>query len=66
MGRAQYKPIMEYCGGTEIGGGFVSGSFLQPQSLATFSTPAMGCSLFLIGNDGIPLVSTIQPYIWKK
>ncbi|XP_058195897.1 hexanoyl-CoA synthase isoform X2 [Rhododendron vialii] len=55
MGRAQYKPIMEYCGGTEIGGGFVSGSFLQPQSLAAFSTPAMGCSLFLIGNDGIPL-----------
>lgn len=60
MGRAQYKPIMEYCGGTEIGGGFVSGSFLQPQSLAAFSTPAMGCSLFLIGNDGNPLVSTIQ------
>jgi len=55
MGRAQYKPIMEYCGGTEIGGGFVSGSFLQPQSLAAFSTPAMGCSLFLIGDDGIPL-----------
>lgn len=52
MGRALYKPIMEYCGGTEIGGGFVSGSLLQPQSLASFSTPAMGCSLFIIGNDG--------------
>lgn len=62
MGRAQYKPIMEYCGGTEIGGGFISGSFLQPQSLAAFSTPAMGCSLFLIGDDGIPLVRTITTY----
>lgn len=53
---------MEYCGGTEIGGGFISGSFLQPQSLAAFSTPAMGCSLFLIGDDGIPLVRTITTY----
>ncbi|THG08659.1 hypothetical protein TEA_015529 [Camellia sinensis var. sinensis] len=53
MGRAGYKPIIEYCGGTEIGGGFVTGSLLQPQSLAAFSTPAMGCSLFIIGSDGI-------------
>ncbi|RVW17130.1 putative acyl-activating enzyme 17, peroxisomal [Vitis vinifera] len=52
MGRAQYKPIIEYCGGTEIGGGFVTGSLLQAQSLASFSTPAMGCSLFIIGDDG--------------
>ncbi|KAL6973533.1 putative acyl-activating enzyme 1, peroxisomal [Sarracenia purpurea var. burkii] len=55
MGRAQYKPIIECCGGTEIGGGFVSGSHLQSQSLAAFSTPAMGCSLFIIGHDGIPI-----------
>ena len=58
MGRACYKPIIEYCGGTEIGGGFVSGSFLQPQSLAAFSTPAMGCRLFILGDDGHPIVST--------
>lgn len=63
MGRAQYKPIIEYCGGTEIGGGFVSGSLLQPQSLAAFSTPAMGCSLFILGDDGHPIVSIIAPYI---
>ncbi|KAK6925192.1 AMP-dependent synthetase/ligase [Dillenia turbinata] len=55
MGRAQYKPIIEYCGGTEIGGGFISGSLLQPQSLAAFSTPVMGCSLYILGNDGRPL-----------
>ncbi|XP_059644423.1 probable acyl-activating enzyme 17, peroxisomal [Cornus florida] len=55
MGRAHYKPVIEYCGGTEIGGGFVSGSLLQAQSLAAFSTPAMGCSLFILGDDGIPI-----------
>ncbi|KAK1315876.1 putative acyl-activating enzyme 17, peroxisomal [Acorus calamus] len=55
MGRANYKPVIEYCGGTEIGGGFVSGSLLQPQSLAAFSTPAMGCTLLILGPDGNPL-----------
>ncbi|KAJ8752392.1 hypothetical protein K2173_004028 [Erythroxylum novogranatense] len=55
MGRAHYKPVIEYCGGTEIGGGFVTGSFLQPQSVAAFSTPAMGCSLFILGGDGHPI-----------
>ncbi|MBA0678399.1 hypothetical protein Goari_019751 [Gossypium aridum] len=55
MGRACYKPVIEYCGGTEIGGGFVSGSFLQPQSLAAFSTPVMGCRLFILGDDGHPI-----------
>ncbi|XP_062116885.1 hexanoyl-CoA synthase isoform X3 [Humulus lupulus] len=55
MGRAHYKPVIEYCGGTEIGGGFVTGSLLQAQSLAAFSTPAMGCSLFILGSDGYPI-----------
>lgn len=59
MGRAQYKPIIEYCGGTEIGGGFITGSLLQPQCLSAFSTPSLGCSLFILGEDGIPIVSII-------
>ncbi|OVA06442.1 AMP-dependent synthetase/ligase [Macleaya cordata] len=55
MGRAYYKPVIEYCGGTEIGGGFVCGSLLQAQSLSAFSTPAMGCTLFILGGDGNPI-----------
>ncbi|CAN1180408.1 Hexanoyl-CoA synthase [Linum perenne] len=55
MGRANYKPVMEYCGGTEIGGGFVTGSMLQPQSLAAFSTPAMGCRLYVLDDNGLPI-----------
>lgn len=58
MGRAQYRPVIEYCGGTEIGGGFVSGSLLQAQALAAFSTPVMGCSLYIIGDDGYPIPQT--------
>lgn len=55
MGRACYKPVIEYCGGTEIGGGFITGSLLQPQVLAAFSTPAMGCHLFILDNNGAAL-----------
>ncbi|RLM74247.1 putative acyl-activating enzyme 17, peroxisomal [Panicum miliaceum] len=55
MGRACYKPVIEYCGGTEIGGGFVTGSLLQPQALSAFSTPAMGCNLFILDGSGNPL-----------
>lgn len=38
-------PIIEYCGGTEIGGGYMTGSLLQPASPATFTTPALGMEL---------------------
>ncbi|GMH21538.1 hypothetical protein Nepgr_023380 [Nepenthes gracilis] len=55
MGTAHYKPVIEYCGGTEIGGAFITGSLLQAQVLAAFSSPAMGCSLFILGSDGIPI-----------
>ncbi|KHN45999.1 Putative acyl-activating enzyme 17, peroxisomal [Glycine soja] len=59
MGRALYKPIIEYCGGTEIGGGFVCGSLLQAQSLAAFSTPAMCCSLFILDDEGLPIPQNV-------
>jgi acyl-coenzyme A synthetase/AMP-(fatty) acid ligase len=59
MGRACYKPVIEYCGGTEIGGGFVTGSLLQAQALSAFSTPAMGCNLFILDSSGNPLVSVL-------
>lgn len=57
MSQAKYKPIIEYCGGTEIGGGFVTGSMLQPQTLSAFSTPAMGCKIVILDDRGQPLVS---------
>jgi acyl-coenzyme A synthetase/AMP-(fatty) acid ligase len=49
---AGYRPVIEYCGGTEIGGGFLSGTLLQPQAAATFSTPTLGAALVLLGGGG--------------
>ena len=38
-------PVIEYCGGTEIGGGYMTGTLVQPASPATFTTPALGMDL---------------------
>jgi acetyl-CoA synthetase len=43
MSRAAYRaPVIEYLGGTEIGGGHITGTVVQPASPATFTTPALG------------------------
>ena len=40
--------MIEYCGGTEISGAFLSGSMLQPQAPAAFSTPTVGARPVLL------------------
>ena len=45
MGLAGHKPVIEYCGGTEIGGGYITGTVVQPAVPALFSTPALGLDL---------------------
>src|SRR5581483_11659064 len=45
-------PIVEYCGGTEIGGGHLTGTVVQPQSPATFSTPALGLDFVVLDHEG--------------
>ena len=52
MSLVRYQaPIIEYCGGTEIGGGYLTGSLLQPASPATFTTPALGLD-FVLAEEG--------------
>jgi acetyl-CoA synthetase len=54
MARAGYRPVVEYCGGTEIGGGYITGSLLQPVAPSTFTTPALGLDLVLLSEAGKP------------
>jgi acetyl-CoA synthetase len=51
MSLANYRPVIEYCGGTEIGGGFICGTIVQPASPSTFTTPAFGVSFFILDDD---------------
>ncbi len=45
-------PMIEYCGGTEIGGAYITGSLAQPASPASFTTPALGLDLVILDGDG--------------
>lgn len=51
MSLAGYKPIIEYCGGTEIGGGYITGTMVQPASPSTFSTPALGLDFTILDEN---------------
>lgn len=64
---AGHRPIIEYCGGTEIGGGYISATVIQPSAPAAFTTPTLGLQLFIIDDAGKPCdngeVSLIPPSI---
>jgi len=52
MSLANYRPVIEYCGGTEIGGGYITGSLVQAQIPSAFSTPTLGLSFYLLDEHG--------------
>jgi acetyl-CoA synthetase len=54
MSLANYRPIVEYCGGTEISGGYITGSIVQPASPATFSTAAFGLDFHILDEHSRP------------
>ena len=54
MSTAGYRPIIEYCGGTEIGGGYITGTTIQPAAPATFTTPALGLDIAICDEEGQP------------
>jgi len=45
------KPVIEYCGGTEIGGGYVTSTVVQDNYPSTFSTQALGTEFVLLDDD---------------
>ena len=54
MSLAGYKPVIEYCGGTEIGGGYITGTRVQPAAPSAFTTPALGVDFLLFNENGEP------------
>jgi acetyl-CoA synthetase len=52
MSLANNKPVIEYCGGTEIGGAYLSSTVIQNNFPAQFSTPAMGANFVIIDETG--------------
>jgi len=56
MQLANNKPIIEYCGGTEIGGGYVTSTVVQANIVSTFSSQALGGEFILLDDNGEPAV----------
>lgn len=53
MSRAGYRaPVIEYCGGTELGGGYIASTVVQPNAPSVFTTPCLGLGMYLIKENG--------------
>jgi acetyl-CoA synthetase len=52
MSLAGYQPVIEYCGGTELAGGYIGGTMAQPNVAAAFSTASFGVELVLVNETG--------------
>jgi acetyl-CoA synthetase len=48
------RPVIEYCGGTEIGGGYVTGTVARPCVAGAFNTPALGLDFVILDEQGHP------------
>ena len=59
---AGFRPVIEYCGGTEIGGGYLTGTVMQPAAPALFTTPALGTDLTIVDESGA-IASTGEAYL---
>jgi len=46
------RPVIEYCGGTEIGGGYISSTLLVPHRPAEFNAKAMGIGFVVLNELG--------------
>ncbi len=54
MALAGGRPVIEYCGGTEIGGAYITGTVTRPCVPGTFNTPALGLDFVLLDEAGKP------------
>jgi acetyl-CoA synthetase len=59
MAMAGFAPILEYCGGTEIGGAYITSTLLEDNVPSAFSGPAMGLDFEL--HDGEVFLKGLSP-----
>jgi len=67
MSLANNRPVIEYCGGTEIGGAYITGTMIQPSASGFCTTPALGLDFMMMDEEGKPAnkgeVAIIPPSI---
>jgi len=50
-------PVIEYCGGTEIGGAYITGTVTLPCVAGAFNTPTLGLDVTILDEEGRPAES---------
>lgn len=56
MSTTDYRaPVLECCGGTEIGGGYLVGTMIQPASPTVFTSQALGSRMVILDDHGEPV-----------
>lgn len=67
MSLANNKPIIEYCGGTEIGGAYLSSTVIEENYPSVFTTPTLGSSFLILDeaqkNADLGEVALIPPIL---
>jgi acetyl-CoA synthetase len=53
------RPIMNYSGGTEVGGGLLTSYPFLPMSPASFNAPLPGVDVAILDQDGTPVVGAV-------
>jgi acetyl-CoA synthetase len=48
----EIRPIIEYCGGTEVGGAYITSTLLEPNEPSIFNTRAMGSDFVVLDSNG--------------
>jgi len=52
MAQGGWKPVIEYCGGTEIGGAYITGTVALPCVPGAFNTSALGLDFAILDQAG--------------
>jgi acetyl-CoA synthetase len=65
VGRGQ-TPIMNYSGGTECGGGLVSGNFLTPSKPGSFAGPIPGIDAAVFNDQGQPVRGEVGELVVRR
>jgi acetyl-CoA synthetase len=57
-------PVIEYCGGTEIGGAYLTNTVVEPSLISAFSTPTLGTELVFLDSANLEVeVGLAEAYI---
>jgi acetyl-CoA synthetase len=60
------KPILNYCGGTEISGGIVCGNFFKPLKPGAFSGPVIGMYADVLDENGNPVRNEVGELVIRQ